>query len=302
MARNRAIGRPVILRRANGRFIGLQLVQGDSLSVPDSKHYSMPATQSDDGTRCEMALVQSHQKQAQLYRMVMDEHVCPFGLKARDLLEREGFALEDHPLTSKTQTEQFKAQHGVKTTPQIFIEGQRIGGYDALRKYLGKPVEGKDAVTYQPVIAVFAMAALMAMATSWAAYGTPLTMRAGEWFIAFSMCILAILKLQDLESFSNTFLGYDLLAQRVVRYAYAYPFGEALAGILIIAGALMWIAVPVALFIGLIGAASVAKAVYIDRRELKCACVGGSSNVPLGFVSLTENLMMVAMALWMVLK
>ena len=35
------------------------------------------------------------------------------------------------------------------------------------------------------------------------------------------------------------------------------------------------------------------KAVYIDKRELKCACVGGSSNVPLGFVSLTENLMMI---------
>jgi hypothetical protein len=41
------------------------------------------------------------------------------------------------------------------------------------------------------------------------------------------------------------------------------------------------------------------KAVYIDKRELKCACVGGDSNVPLGFVSLTENVMMVAMAVWM---
>jgi hypothetical protein len=55
----------------------------------------------------------------------------------------------------------------------------------------------------------------------------------------------------------------------------------------------------VALFIGPIGAVSVFKAVYIDRRELKCACVGGSSRVPLGFVSLTENLMMIAMAIWM---
>ncbi|RZJ53381.1 MAG: glutaredoxin, partial [Flavobacterium sp.] len=44
---------------------------------------------------------------------------------------------------------------------------------------------------------------------------------------------------------------------------------------------------------------SVLKAVYIDRRELKCACVGGSSNVPLGFVSLMENVMMVAMGAWM---
>jgi hypothetical protein len=59
--------------------------------------------------------------------------------------------------------------------------------------------------------------------------------------------------------------------------------------------------VPVALLIGGIGAVSVFKAVYIDRRDIKCACVGGSSNVPLGFVSLTENLMMIAMAIWMAL-
>jgi hypothetical protein len=55
----------------------------------------------------------------------------------------------------------------------------------------------------------------------------------------------------------------------------------------------------VALFVAAIGAVSVFKAVYVDKRELKCACVGGSSNVPLGFISLTENLMMIAMALWM---
>ena len=50
---------------------------------------------------------------------------------------------------------------------------------------------------------------------------------------------------------------------------------------------------------GAVGAVSVIKAVYVDRRSLKCACVGGSANVPLGFVSLTENLMMIAMAVWM---
>lgn len=66
-----------------------------------------------------------------------------------------------------------------------------------------------------------------------------------------------------------------------------------------IAGVLRWVSVPLALAIGTTGAMSVIKAVYIDRRDLKCACVGGGSNVPLGFLSLTENLMMVAMALWM---
>ena len=143
------------------------------------------------------------------------------------------------------------------------------------------------------------MTALMALAASYAAYNTPFTVRAGEWFIAFSMCVLAILKLQNVESFSTMFLNYDLLAKRWVRYGYIYPFAEALAGVLMVAGAFMWLSIPVALFIGSIGAVSVLKAVYIDKRELKCACVGGSSNVPLGFVSLTENLMMVAMAVWM---
>ncbi|TCN21272.1 hypothetical protein EV184_12648 [Sinorhizobium americanum] len=69
-----------------------------------------------------------------------------------------------------------------------------------------------------------------------------------------------------------------------------------------ISGAMLWFAIPVALIIGTIGAISVFKAVYIDRRELKCACVGGDSNVPLGFISLTENLMMVVMAIWMLVK
>jgi hypothetical protein len=94
---------------------------------------------------------------------------------------------------------------------------------------------------------------------------------------------------------------YDLLAKRWVPYGYVYPFAEGLAGILMVAGALTWLSVPIALFIGTIGTVSVFKAVYVDKRELKCACVGGSSNVPLGFISLTENLMMVAMAVWMAL-
>ncbi|HEY0959958.1 MAG TPA: glutaredoxin, partial [Novosphingobium sp.] len=51
--------------------------------------------------------------------------------------------------------------------------------------------------------------------------------------------------------------------------------------------------------IGAIGAVSVFHAVYIQKRNIKCACVGGSSRVPLGFVSLSENLGMIAMALWM---
>lgn len=238
-------------------------------------------------------------KTASVYRMVMPDHVCPYGIKTVDLLEREGFAVEDHHLTTRAETDAFKEAHGVATTPQTFIDGRRIGGYDDLRAHFGKSVPEEGATSYQPVIAIFAVAFLLGLAISWVALGSIFTVQAIEWFVGVSMCLLAVQKLQDLRSFSTMFLNYDLLARRWVRYGYIYPFGEALAGVLMIAHALPIVSVPVALFIGSIGAVSVFKAVYIDRRELKCACVGGNSNVPLGFVSLTENLFMIGMGLWM---
>ncbi|MBJ7500502.1 MAG: glutaredoxin [Sphingopyxis sp.] len=238
-------------------------------------------------------------KQATLHRMVMPGHICPYGLKAKHLLESRGFAVDDRWLTTREETDAFKAEHGVKTTPQTFIDGVRVGGYDDLRRHFGLTVADPDATSYTPVVALFAMTALMALAASFAVEGSAFTLRAAEWFISFSMIVLALLKLQDIDRFATMFLNYDLLARRWVPYASIYPFAEGLAGVLMTAHALPWLSIPVALFIGSIGAASVFKAVYIDRRDIKCACVGGSSKVPLGFVSLTENVMMVAMALWM---
>lgn len=236
-------------------------------------------------------------KTAVIYRMVMKEHICPFGLKARYLLSKAGYRIDDHWLTSRQETDEFQRHEQVETTPQVYIDGKRIGGYDEVRNLLGKgPAQSSP---YRPVVTVFIVALLIAMAAAYVAFGTVFTARTVTWTLAIIMTILAMLKLQDIEQFSNMFLGYDLLAQRYVPYAYAYPFGEALAGLLMIAGVGLWLAAPVAFFLGLVGAVSVFKAVYIDKRSLKCACVGGDSKVPLGFVSLTENLIMIAMAIWM---
>jgi glutaredoxin len=242
---------------------------------------------------------QRHNK-AVLFRMVTEDHICPFGIKSKHLLEKHGYEVEDHHLKTREETDAFKAEHGVETTPQTFIGGERIGGLDDLHDYLDAPTMKQEGTTYQPVIAVFATSFLMSLAIAFTAEDFSI-IRVVELFIATSMVVLAILKLRDLFSFTNQFVTYDLVAQRFVPYGYFYPFAEAGAGLLMIAGALIWLAAPVALLIGTVGAISVVKAVYVDKRELKCACVGGDSNVPLGAVSLTENLMMVAMAVWMVI-
>ena len=58
-------------------------------------------------------------KTAELYRMVMEDHTCPYGLKSRHLLQQQGFEVKDHHLTSREETEAFKRQHKVETTNRM---------------------------------------------------------------------------------------------------------------------------------------------------------------------------------------
>jgi len=237
-------------------------------------------------------------KNATLHRMVMTGHVCRFGLKAKDLLKRHGYTVDDQALETREQVDEFKLEHDVKTTPQIFIDGERVGGFDDLSELLGEPVENKDGITYWPVIVLLSVAAALAVAITWLVHGALVSAQTIPWFISSAMVLLGLQKLQDIDQFATMFLNYDLLAQKWVRYGYVYPYVELGAGLLMLMGVLTAIAAPVTLIVAGIGAVSVIKAVYIEKRELKCACLG-DSRVPLGFVSLTENLMMVGMALWM---
>ena len=77
-------------------------------------------------------------RSATLYRMVLPEHTCPFGVRAKGLLDQAGFEVEEHILGSREEVEAFKDEHGVSTTPQIFVDGERIGGSDDLERYLAE--------------------------------------------------------------------------------------------------------------------------------------------------------------------
>lgn len=264
----------------------------------------MTATETFDKPDTARAKSEGPGKRATLYRMVMPGHLCPFGLKSKSLLERQGYSIEDTQLTSRDEVDSFKQQHGVETTPIAYIDGEQIGGYTDLKRYFGMHVVEEGETTYRPILAIFASTALMALAIVLNLYDGFAVASWLKWFFATSMVVLAIQKLQDVEGFVNGFLGYDLLAQRYVPYGYAYAFLELYTGVGMMAlidrsSALIWLVAPVGLFIGTIGAISVIKAVYVDKRELTCACVGGGSNVPLGAISLTENLVMAGMGLWM---
>lgn len=79
-------------------------------------------------------------KHATVHRMVTDAHVCPYGVKALDLLRREGYTVDDRWLKTRAQTDAFKTEHDLETTPLVFVDRERVGGYDDLCKHLGTTV------------------------------------------------------------------------------------------------------------------------------------------------------------------
>ena len=104
-------------------------------------------------------------KSAMLYRKVTPHHICPFGLKSRWLLRKQGYQVNDHVFVSNAEADTFMQEQGVDTTPQTFIDGKRIGGYGDLLRFFGETdPQRASGTTYQPVIAVFATALLMALA------------------------------------------------------------------------------------------------------------------------------------------
>ena len=81
------------------------------------------------------------QRHATLYRMKLPTHECPYGLLARRMLQDAGFEIDEHLLTTREEVDAFQADHGVSTTPQVFIDGKRIGGSQELAEYLGQAAD-----------------------------------------------------------------------------------------------------------------------------------------------------------------
>ena len=73
---------------------------------------------------------------ATLYRMILPDHTCPFGVRAKQMLEEAGFTVDDRILDSREKVDAFERDQGVDTTPQVFIADERIGGSDDLERYL----------------------------------------------------------------------------------------------------------------------------------------------------------------------
>ena len=157
----------------------------------------------------------------------------------------------------------------------------------------------KKIGTYWPLLSLVGIAVLAASALSYSAFP-----RMAEWmhfFMGFFLCQFAMLKIFNLEGFADGFQKYDLVAMHSRGYAYLYPFIELGLGLGYLAFAIpefIYCATIVVLGIGAIG---VIRALS-RGLDVRCACMGTQLNVPLSTVTLTEDLVMVAMAAYLLFR
>ena len=143
-------------------------------------------------------------------------------------------------------------------------------------------------IKYIPILSVFSVSLLISLSIK------PSIMV----FMGIFLCILACLKMMDINAFKEDFIKYDLISKKFISYAYLYPLLELYLGLSLIEENFHIYQSVLLFIVGLSGFVSVIYSKYVKKENHNCACVGGNKDVPLGIVSLVENLIMLLMGLY----
>lgn len=133
-----------------------------------------------------------------------------------------------------------------------------------------------------------------------AASGTFDWARAMNHFMAGFFLVFSFFKLLNLTAFADAYASYDIVAARWRPYGFAYPFIELALGAAYLTGFQPLVTNAVTVVVMGISTVGVVKSL-LARRKIRCACLGSVFNLPMSYVTLTEDLLMVVMAAAMLL-
>lgn len=151
--------------------------------------------------------------------------------------------------------------------------------------------------TYKPLLLIAAFITGVSLLTSW--NGTTIIgMKWMNTFMAGFFIVFSFFKFLDLRGFADSYAMYDLLAKRVKAYGFVYPFIELTLGVMFLIG--FNPAVTAIATIAVMGFSSIGviKSV-VDKKQIRCACLGAVFNLPMSTVTIIEDLLMVGMSVYM---
>lgn len=125
-------------------------------------------------------------------------------------------------------------------------------------------------------------------------------MRAMGHFMAGFFLVFSFFKLLNLRAFVDAYSGYDLVTAKIRPYGYVYPFIELALGMAYLTAFQPLLTHLVTLIVMSVSTVGVVNSL-MARRKIRCACLGSVFNLPMSYVTLTEDLLMVVMAAAMLL-
>ena len=196
--------------------------------------------------------------------------------------------------------------------PQVKLSGQTVNieTLNVALKNVGTYAIGAEIVetnkestasatlaTYKPLILVFAYILLVALAVE-VLHGEFVLHRFMPHFMASFFLVFSFFKMLDLSGFASSYAMYDMLAKKLPTYGYIYPFIELSLGILYLLGYKPMLVNSITLIVMGFSSIGVILAVS-NKQKIRCACLGTGFNLPMTAVTIIEDLLMVAMAAWM---
>ena len=120
-------------------------------------------------------------------------------------------------------------------------------------------------------------------------------------FMGLFYIVFSFFKMLDLKGFPESFKMYDPLAKRLPIYGWIYPFLETVLGIMFLMRFQVYIAIIMTLVVLGITTVGVTKTL-LDKKSIRCACLGTALKLPMTEATFIENTIMIAMALLMLLN
>ena len=119
-------------------------------------------------------------------------------------------------------------------------------------------------------------------------------------FMGLFYIVFSFFKLLDLKGFPESFGMYDPLAKRVPVYGKIYPFIEVALGLMFLMRFQLQLGLVITLIVLGITTVGVTKSI-LDKKAIKCACLGTTLNLPMTEATFIENAIMLVMAIVMLL-
>ena len=157
----------------------------------------------------------------------------------------------------------------------------------------------KTLTTYKPLLIIIAFIAGVSALSQFpfSSFSGMLFMR---HFMAGFFIVFSFFKLLNLSGFATSYSMYDIVAAKWPGWGYIYPFVELGLGVLFLINVYPFYTNVATILILGISTIGVVQS-NLQKREIKCACLGDVFNLPMSTVTIVEDVSMVLMSVVMLI-